>query len=81
MVSENNATVHTKCNDYKTVSTRRKDDKTETMLIELGVPKETYDVVKHWYKCGMDNTIYKDFIRRINRLKHSKDHMNMKNKY
>ena len=73
----NNLTTHVKCEDKKIVDTRRKEDKTETVLIELGVPKETYDVVKHWDKCGMDNTIYKDFIRRINRLKHSKEHMNM----
>ena len=62
------------------MDTRRKDDKTEKMLIELGVPKETYDVVKHGSKCGMDNTIYKDSIRRINRLKHSKEHLNMMKK-
>ena len=51
--------------------------KTENLLIDLGVPKETYDVVKQWHKCVMDNTIYKDFIIRINKLKHRKEHMNM----
>jgi len=77
MVCENNLTADVKCEGKQIVDARRKDDKTEKMLIELGVPKETYDVVKHWHKCGMGNIIYRDFIRRINRLKHSKEHMNM----